>query len=103
MVGSVNDAGLRWLLKGNSTPWYPSMRLFRQRNLGDWSTVFAELETELRSLVAHRRQVNRTGSRSQPHLRMTSHIFADSTAPARTREFKKSRHATNYSEPKERV
>ena len=27
----------RWGLTGETTPWYPSMRLFRQTDLGDWS------------------------------------------------------------------
>jgi tetratricopeptide (TPR) repeat protein len=29
----------RWLLNRDSSPWYPSARLFRQSALGDWSTV----------------------------------------------------------------
>ncbi len=29
----------RWMLGRSDTPWYPSMRLFRQRSLGDWSGV----------------------------------------------------------------
>jgi ADP-heptose:LPS heptosyltransferase len=29
----------RWLLDRDSSPWYPSARLFRQPKLGDWGTV----------------------------------------------------------------
>jgi hypothetical protein len=29
----------RWGLGQDSTPWYPSARLFRQPSLGDWDTV----------------------------------------------------------------
>jgi hypothetical protein len=29
----------RWLLNRDSSPWYPSARLFRQPTMGDWSTV----------------------------------------------------------------
>lgn len=27
----------RWGIRGTSTPWYPSMTLFRQKHLGDWN------------------------------------------------------------------
>ena len=29
----------RWLLERGDTPWYPTMRLFRQRQLGDWTEI----------------------------------------------------------------
>jgi tetratricopeptide (TPR) repeat protein len=37
----------RWLLDCTDCPWYPTMRLFRQKVLGDWSAVFAGMATEL--------------------------------------------------------
>ena len=37
----------RWMLEREDTPWYPSMRLFRQSELGDWSGVFAQVRLEL--------------------------------------------------------
>jgi len=37
----------RWLLDREDTPWYPTMRLFRQRRLGDWSEVFERMAAEL--------------------------------------------------------
>ncbi len=40
----------RWMLGRDDTPWYPTMRLFRQPALGDWDSVFAELETALADL-----------------------------------------------------
>ncbi len=30
----------RWLLDREDSPWYPSMRLFRQKARGDWGEVF---------------------------------------------------------------
>lgn len=33
----------RWLLHRDDSPWYPSMRLFRQTRLGQWSDVFAAM------------------------------------------------------------
>jgi hypothetical protein len=44
----------RWLLKRSDTPWYPTMRLFRQETLGAWEPVFARMAEEGRTLVARR-------------------------------------------------
>ncbi|HLJ97642.1 MAG TPA: tetratricopeptide repeat protein [Gemmataceae bacterium] len=38
----------RWLLQRDDSPWYPSMRLFRQEHRGDWSGVFARIREALR-------------------------------------------------------
>jgi tetratricopeptide (TPR) repeat protein len=40
----------RWLRSGETSPWYPTMRLFRQRVFGDWSAPIAEVVEALRSL-----------------------------------------------------
>lgn len=37
----------RWLLEREDSPWYPTMRLFRQQTHGDWSDVFQTIEEEL--------------------------------------------------------
>ena len=37
----------RWLLDRDDSPWYPTMRLFRQRQLGEWEPVFARMAAEL--------------------------------------------------------
>jgi len=37
----------RWMLDREDTPWYPSMRLFRQNETGDWSGVFSQVKSEL--------------------------------------------------------
>jgi len=39
----------RWLLGRADSPWYPTMRLFRQPAAGDWASVFADVARELRS------------------------------------------------------
>jgi tetratricopeptide (TPR) repeat protein len=44
----------RWRLERSDTPWYPSMRLFRQRVLGAWPGVAEQLETALGELLASR-------------------------------------------------
>jgi Flp pilus assembly protein TadD len=33
----------RWLLDRDDSPWYPTMRLFRQRRAGNWDDVFAAI------------------------------------------------------------
>ena len=39
----------RWMLDRDDSPWYPTMRLFKQTSLGDWSTVVAAVRTALMS------------------------------------------------------
>jgi hypothetical protein len=41
----------RWLRERSDTPWYPTARLFRQANMGDWTTALADVCTELKQLV----------------------------------------------------
>jgi len=40
----------RWLLGREDSPWYPTMRLFRQRREGDWPEVIQRVKTELQIL-----------------------------------------------------
>ncbi|MCC6395586.1 MAG: tetratricopeptide repeat protein, partial [Bacteroidetes bacterium] len=42
----------RWMLARNDSPWYPSMRIFRQRRRGEWGSVFDEVETALNGVAA---------------------------------------------------
>ncbi|HEX3726180.1 MAG TPA: tetratricopeptide repeat-containing glycosyltransferase family protein [Pirellulales bacterium] len=44
----------RWLLKRADSPWYPSMRLFRQARWGDWTELFERIAGELASISAAR-------------------------------------------------
>jgi ADP-heptose:LPS heptosyltransferase len=37
----------RWLLDRTDSPWYPSMRLFRQTAVADWDGVVERLRQEL--------------------------------------------------------
>ena len=40
-------ADWRWMLEGETTPWYPTMRLFRQTQPGDWSGVIERVAQAL--------------------------------------------------------
>ncbi len=37
----------RWLLERNDSPWYPTARLFRQTEMGDWKSVIQRVASEL--------------------------------------------------------
>jgi len=55
-------ADWRWFLDREDSPWYPTARLFRQPQAGDWPAVMARVEQGVRQLVARRtgRGVERT-------------------------------------------
>ena len=40
-------ADWRWLTDREDSPWYPTMRLFRQKTWGDWDEVFERMAREL--------------------------------------------------------
>jgi hypothetical protein len=42
----------RWLMERNDTPWYPSMRLYRQGARGDWGGVMQAMARDLAALCA---------------------------------------------------
>ncbi len=48
-------ADWRWLREREDTPWYPGMRLWRQRQLGEWDETFAQIGKELVRIVKHAR------------------------------------------------
>ena len=44
-------ADWRWLLHRSDSPWYPTMRLFRQPLPHDWPTVLSQVAAELRTMA----------------------------------------------------
>lgn len=57
-----------WLYRGEAatTPWYPSMRLFRQPRPGDWDSVFGQVAAALGELAARRRSRGGAAPVSRP-------------------------------------
>ena len=43
----LKDADWRWMETGETTPWYPTMRLFRQQRDGDWEDVIERVRVAL--------------------------------------------------------
>jgi hypothetical protein len=48
------DCDWRWPASGDTTLWYPSVRLFRQRQAGAWADVVGHIRSELIDRVANR-------------------------------------------------
>ena len=42
------DACWRWLRERQDSPWYPSVRLYRQPEPSDWQSVIAQVVNDLR-------------------------------------------------------
>ncbi len=48
------QSDFRWLLDRTDTPWYPTMRLFRQKSIGDWTDVIQRIARALAELGVER-------------------------------------------------
>ena len=46
-----HEADWRWMTERSDSPWYPSVRLFRQQAPGDWAGVFESVERGLRRVL----------------------------------------------------
>ena len=42
----------RWLIESTDSPWYPTMRIFRQQTPGDWPEVLGRVAAELAIVLA---------------------------------------------------
>ena len=56
------SADWRWLTDRCDSPWYPTMRLFRQPGLGDWKSVFAAMTEQLAALAEQSRGARRSSN-----------------------------------------
>ena len=41
----------RWLLDRSDSPWYPTIKIFRQQTLGDWGGVLESVREDLTALI----------------------------------------------------
>ena len=41
----------RWVLNREDSPWYPSVKLFRQHQYEDWTKVFSQVKNKLDVLI----------------------------------------------------
>jgi hypothetical protein len=51
------SADWRWLANRDDSPWYPTMRLFRQTTPGDWTAVLERIAAELASELGQPRRL----------------------------------------------
>jgi len=75
----------RWLLDRDDTPWYPSMRLYRQDASRDWASVFARIADALqpgtRTLLTEIDIPNPEGE-LQPGTYVTVELFIPRKTPS---------------------
>jgi len=45
------DPDWRWFMDDNKTPWYPSISIFRQDQIGSWKDPFTQIESKLGKLI----------------------------------------------------
>jgi ADP-heptose:LPS heptosyltransferase len=48
-VALSDDPDWRWLFDRSDSPWYPTMRLVRQKTRNEWTRVFADMAAALRA------------------------------------------------------
>ena len=64
----LHNSDWRWLLDRQNGPWYPTARLFRQQQFGNWAQVIDQVKSEFCSAAdydqGHREQVGLCGRAS---------------------------------------
>ena len=46
----------RWMLRREDSPWYPTMRLFRQERIRQWQPVIDRIAAELTTFVEQKKE-----------------------------------------------
>jgi tetratricopeptide (TPR) repeat protein len=63
------DNDWRWMIARDDSPWYPSLRIFRQTKPGDWRDVIRRVDADMRKLIAGDRGVLKPNIWAGPPLR----------------------------------
>lgn len=67
LIALAND--FRWLREREDSPWYPSMRIFRQERLGDWDGVVTRVRQALRNAAGAQSPADRAAALAAPQPR----------------------------------
>ena len=49
-----HDTCWRWLLEREDSPWYPSVKIYRQQSSGDWDSVIQSVRNDLIQLITQK-------------------------------------------------
>lgn len=66
----VRNADWRWLVDREDSPWYPTMRLFRQERRGEWGPVIERVVRALGDVAGHRSTLALPGRRPDAVVRI---------------------------------
>ena len=69
------SADWRWLLERDDSPWYPSVKLFRQETLGDWSIPLARIKKALATLPPVEHELNIEHLIQEAHQQLRDGLF----------------------------
>ncbi|HAX78234.1 MAG TPA: hypothetical protein DCY88_21045, partial [Cyanobacteria bacterium UBA11372] len=63
----------RWQLERQDSPWYPTMRLFRQASRGDWTSAFEQIKEKLQEVLTEVKMGATEIERIQKQLELALH------------------------------
>lgn len=69
-----SDPDWRWMSEGTNSPWYPTMRLFRQRRVGRWDDVIADVAASLSQYTSTQSTEKKQEQTYPPHVRPVSNL-----------------------------